>query len=184
VSYAFGLMKLGKDCFWHDGVFQGIRNITILYPEQNVGLVLLSNSGSNDIMRSAFSVAEMFVKDSVPREQITSYKKKFSDKPTKNADNPKIVYFQNLDDFKGIFLNTELLITYRIIEQEDSLFAENSLERILLTPIEGESDKFNSSKLLLGDFVFKRNENGQVTELYIKQKRDNIIRFKKLNTIK
>jgi CubicO group peptidase (beta-lactamase class C family) len=182
--YAFGLMKLGKDCFWHDGVFQGIRNITILYPEQNVGLVLLSNSGSNDIMRSAFSVAEMFVKDSVPIEQIINYKKKFNEKSTKNADNPKIVYFQNLDDFKGIFLNTELLITYRIIEQEDSLFAENSLERILLTPIEGESDKFNSSKLLLGDFVFKRNENGQVTELYIKQKRDNIIRFNKLNTIK
>lgn len=180
VPYAFGLMRREKNCYWHDGVFQGFRNITILYPEENVGLVLLSNSGSNYIIRSAFTVAEMFVKDSIPREQIINYKKQFREEPTKKEDNTKLVYLQSLNDFKGIFLNTELLITYRIYEQKDSLFAENSVERILLTPIEGESDKFTSSKLLLGDFIFKRNENGQVKELCIKQKRDNIIRFRKI----
>lgn len=178
--YAYGLMKRVNGCYWHDGVFQGFRNITILYPEQKIGLVLLSNSGSNYIMRSAFSVAEMFVNDSVPREQILNYKKLFNEESEKKGDNTNLVYLQNLNDFNGIFLNTELLITYRIHEQEDSLFAENSIERIVLNPIEGKSDQFNSSKLLLGDFIFERNESGKIIELYIKQKRGNIIRFRKI----
>ncbi|PKP37531.1 MAG: hypothetical protein CVT98_05980 [Bacteroidetes bacterium HGW-Bacteroidetes-15] len=178
--YAYGLMKRGNDCYWHDGVFQGFRNIIILYPEQNIGLVLLSNSGSNYIMRSAFTIAEMFVKDSVPREQIINYKKLFKEESQKKEDNTELVYLQNVNDFNGIFLNTELLITYRIHVKKDSLFAENSIERILLKPIEGKSDQFNSSKLLLGDFIFERNESGKVIELVIKQKRGNIIRFGKI----
>ena len=180
VPYAYGLMKRGNGCYWHDGVFQGFRNITIFHPEQNVGLVLLSNSGSSYIMRSAFTVAEMFVKDSVPRAQIMNYKKLFREESERKEDNTKLVYQQNLNDFKGIFFNTELLITYRIHEQKDSLFAENSIERILLKPIEGKPDQFNSSKLLLGDFFFERNENGKINELLIKQKRGNIIRFRKI----
>ncbi|MBS4057728.1 MAG: beta-lactamase family protein [Bacteroidales bacterium] len=180
VPYAYGLMKRGSSCYWHDGVFQGFRNLIILYPEHNVGLVLLSNSGSNYIMRSAFSVAEMFVKDSVPREQINNYKKLFREESEKKEDNTKLVYQQGLYDFNGIYLNTELLITYLIHEQKDSLFAENSIEKILLKPIEGKPDEFNSSKLLLGEFIFERNESGEVKELLIKQKRGNIIRFIKI----
>jgi len=180
VPYAYGLMKRGNNCYWHDGVFQGFRNITILYPEQNIGLVLLSNSGSNYIMRSAFSVAEMFVKDSVPSEQICNYKKLFREESTKNVVDTELVYTQDLNDFSGVFLNTELLITYRIQEQNDSLFAENSVERILLKPIEDKPDQFNSSKIFLGDFIFERNENGIVKEILIKQKRGNIIRFRKI----
>jgi CubicO group peptidase (beta-lactamase class C family) len=180
VPYAYGLMKRGNGCYWHDGVFQGFRNITIFHPEQNVGLVLLSNSGSNYIMRSAFTVAEMFVKDSVPRAQIMNYMKLFREESERKEDNTKLVYQQNLNDFNGIFFNTELLITYRIHEQKDSLFAENSIERILLKPIEGKPDQFNSSKQLLGDFFFERNENGKINKLLIKQKRGNIIRFRKI----
>jgi hypothetical protein len=37
VPYAYGLMKRENGCYWHDGVFQGFRNISIFYPEQNVG---------------------------------------------------------------------------------------------------------------------------------------------------
>lgn len=180
VPYAYGLMKRDNGCYWHDGVFQGLRNITILYPEQNVGLVLLSNSGSNYIMRSAFSVAEMFVKDSVPSEQIINYKNLFEEESEKKEDNTKLVYQQGLNYFNGIYLNTELLITYRIHEQKDSLVAENSIEKILLKPVEGKPDEFNSSKLLLGDFIFERNESGKVKFLLIKQKRGNNIRFKKI----
>ena len=181
VPYTYGLMKRGNNCYWHDGVFQGFRNLTILYPKHNIGLVLLSNSGSSYIMRSAFSVAEMFVKNSVPREQINKYKNLFREESEKKEDNTKLVYQKGLNDFNGIYLNTELLITYRIHEQTDSLFAENSIEKILLKPIEGKPDGFNSSKLLLGDFIFERNESGKVKELLIKQKRGNIIRFIKID---
>lgn len=180
VPYAYGLMKRGNGCYWHDGVFQGFRNITIFHPEQNIGVVLLSNSGSNYIMRSAFSVAEMYVNDSVPREQIIDYKKLFREESDKKEDNTKLIYQQNLNDFNGIFLNTELLITYKIHEQEDSLFAENSIEKILLKPIVDKTDQFNSSKLLLGDFIFERDKKGKVKQLFIKQKRGNIIRFRKI----
>jgi CubicO group peptidase (beta-lactamase class C family) len=88
--YAYGLMKRRNGCYWHDGVFQGFRSITIFYPQQNVGLVLLSNSGSNYIMRSAFTVAEMFVKDSMPREQIDNYRKLFREESEKKEDNIKL----------------------------------------------------------------------------------------------
>ena len=122
----------------------------------------------------------MYVNDSVPREQIIDYKKLFREESDKKEDNTKLIYQQNLNDFNGIFLNTELLITYRIHEQKDSLFAENAIEKILLKPIVGKTDQFNSSKLLLGDFIFERDENGKVKELYIKQKRKNIINFRKV----
>jgi len=181
VLYAYGLMKRGENCYWHDGVFQGFRNVTILYPEQNVGIVLLSNSGSNHIMRSAFAVANMFLKDSVPEEEIMNFRKQFSEESKLKSDIVNFEYHQILNDFNGVYLNNEILLTYRICEEKDSLFAKNSVERILLTPIEGELDKFHSSKLLLGDFFFERHENGQIQEFCIKQRRGNIIRFKKID---
>jgi CubicO group peptidase (beta-lactamase class C family) len=182
--YAYGLLKRGKGCYWHDGVFQGFRNITLLYPEQNVGLVLLSNSGSNHIMRSAFSVAEMYLKNSVPEEEIMNYRKLFREESEKKEDHSELVYQQSLQDFNGIYLNADLLITYRIREQRDSLFAENSLEKIVLKPIEDKPDQFNSSKLLLGDFIFERDESGEVKGLMIKQKRGNSLQFEKLKRSK
>ena len=181
VSYAYGLVKKGEDCYWHDGFFQGFRNITIMYPEQNFALILLSNSGSNYIVRSAFTVSEMFLTDSIQTEKNNKLKQQFNKEPQrKRNQNTELIYLQDLNEFKGIFFNSELLITYRIYENGDSLFAENTVEKILLKPIESNIDKFSSDKFLLGDFIFKRNDYGKVNELYIKQKRNNNIRFRKI----
>lgn len=179
--YSFGLMKRGKNCYWHDGVFQGFRNMTIFYPVQNVGLVLLSNSGSDHILRSAFSVAKMFLKDSVPVMELEDFRKQFAAKSENKPANTKSTYHQNLNDFIGVFLNTELLLAYQVYEENDSLFVKNSVERILLTPIEGERDAFHSSKFLLGDFFFNRNENGLIQALSLKQRRGNVVKFKKID---
>jgi len=44
------------------------------------------------------------------------------------------------------------------------LFEDNSTEKILIHPIEGEPDHFNSSKPHSGDFNFERKEEGKILD--------------------
>jgi hypothetical protein len=182
ISYAFGLMKRGEETYWHDGYLQGFRTVTILNPKANFALVLLSNSGSNFIVRSAFTVANMYLTDSIPKEEIEDYKKKFQNEPQrKNKTDKELIYYQELKGFEGVYLNKELLITYKIYEKDDSLFAANSIEEILLKPLNNKNDEFGSDKFMLGDFIFERNEKGNISGFYIKQRRDNIIKFNRID---
>ncbi len=179
--YAFGLMKRGEDCFWHDGVFQGVRNITIYYPRQNMGVVLLSNSGSNHIIRSAFMVGKMFLKDSIPVEEMAQYQKLFSQKILKEAELQTNSPILHLEDYEGLFFNKSLLITYQIYRKNNALFIENSLQSYLLQPVEQMPDCFITDEKLFGQFVFTRDQNGQVTGLELLQKRGNKLIFNKIN---
>ena len=86
-------------------------------------------------------------------------------------------YSHNLNEFKGIYLNKELLITYKICQKNDSLFALNAIEQIYLKPNSDNIDSFGSDKFMLGDFDFERDEKGEVSGFNINQKRDNMIRF-------
>ncbi|MGV8095267.1 MAG: serine hydrolase domain-containing protein [Mangrovibacterium sp.] len=181
IPYAFGLMKRGEETYWHDGILQGFRTITILNPKANFALVLLSNSGSNFIVRSAFAVANMYLTDSIPTEEIEDYKKKFQNEPQRKSNpNEELIYNQNLTGLEGIYLNKELLITYKIFEKNDSLYVANSIEEILLKPLNNNKDKFVSDNDMLGDFIFERNQKGNVSGFLIKQRRDNIIKFTRI----
>ena len=77
IPYAFGLMKRGTDVYWHDGYLQGFRTITILNPNANFALVLLSNSGSNYIVRSAFTIANMYMTAQSPKKKLKTSKINF-----------------------------------------------------------------------------------------------------------
>jgi CubicO group peptidase (beta-lactamase class C family) len=181
IPYAFGLMKRNEDCFWHDGVFQGFRHITIYYPRQNMGVVLLSNSGSNHIMRSAFMVGKMFLKDSIPVEEIAQYQKLFSQVNLKEAELQTNFSIPHPEDYEGLFFNKSLLISYQIHKKNNLLFIENSLQSFLLQPVEQMPDCFITEEKLLGQFVFTRDQDGQVTGLKLLQKRGNKLIFNKIN---
>jgi len=181
IPYAFGLMKKGEETYWHDGVLQGFRTITIINPKANFAMVIVSNSGSNFIVRSAFTVANMYLTDSIPKKELEDYKKKFQNEPQRgNNTNKQLSYYQDLKKLEGVYLNNELLITYKIYEKNDSLFAANSIEKILLRPLNTKKDEFISDKLMLGDFVFERNQKGNISGFQLKQRRDNIIKFSRI----
>lgn len=181
IPYAFGLMKRGKDIYWHDGYLQGFRAITILNPNENSAFVLLSNSGSNYIVRSAFTVASMYINDSIPQQKITDFKNKFQNEPQrKRKKESEQKYTNDFTEFEGVFLNRELLITYKICQKDSSLFAMNSTERVLLKPKNDKNDSFGSDKFMLGDFSFERDEKGRVIGFSINQRRDNTIKFTRI----
>lgn len=181
IPYAFGLMKRGKKIYWHDGYLQGFRTITILNPKEKFALVLLSNSGSNYIVRSAFTIANMYLSDTIPEAEIENYRSKFLKEPQRKRNPEKeLKYSQDINEFKGIYINRELLITYRIYEKNDSLFAINSIEEILLKPLKSNQDVFGSDKFLLGDFHFERNVKEKIVGFKIRQRRNNIIKFERI----
>jgi len=181
IPYAFGLMKKDNEVFWHDGYLQGFRAVTILHPNADFALALLSNSGSNYIVRSALTVADMYINDSIPREQIDNFKQKLIEEPQRKRKAAKeLKYNQDLSELEGIYLNKELLITYKIFKLSGSLIAANAIEEILLKPIDRKADSFSSEKQLLGNFIFERGENGKVSGFRINQKRNNVIRFLKI----
>ena len=178
IPYAFGLMKRGTDVYWHDGYLQGFRTITILNSNANFALVLLSNSGSNHIVRSAFKIANMYMTDSIPQKEIEDFKDKFQSEPQRMRKSGKEQkYSHDLNEFKGIYLNKELLITYKLYQKNDSLFAANAIEQIYLKPNSDNIDSFGSDKFMLGNFDFERDEYGKVSGFNINQRRDNKIRF-------
>jgi len=43
-----------------------------------------------------------------------------------------------------------------------------------------KKDEFSSDKLMLGDFVFERNQKGNISGFQLKQRRDNIIKFSRI----
>lgn len=178
IPYAFGLMKRGENMYWHDGYLQGFRTITILNPNADFALVLLSNSGSNFIVRSAFTVANMYMTDSIPQKEIENYKNRFQSEPQRKRKSCKDQECSNdITEFEGIYLNNELLITYKICQKNDSLYAMNSTERILLKPNSDKNDSFGSDKFMLGNFDFERDEQGKVSGFNVNQRRDNTIKF-------
>jgi hypothetical protein len=123
----------------------------------------------------------MYLTDSIPKEEIENYKKKFQNEPQRKSNpNEELIYNQNLTGLEGIYLNKELLITYKIFEKNDSLYAANSIKEILLKPLNNSKDKFVSDNNMLGDFIFERNQKGNVSGFLIKQRRDNIIKFTRI----
>ncbi|MFB6318738.1 serine hydrolase domain-containing protein [Saccharicrinis sp. FJH54] len=178
VPYAFGLMKRGNDLYWHDGYFQGFRVVTIMNPDADFALVLLSNSGSDNIVRSAFTVARMYLSDTVPHNELDAFKAKFRNEPQPVAKPEKEpVQALDLTAYEGIYLNKDLLICYKICRKGDALFAVNSTEQILLSPNTESHDSFRSAKPLLGRFDFEKDDNGIVTGFCLKQKRNTSLTF-------
>jgi CubicO group peptidase (beta-lactamase class C family) len=181
VPYAFGLIKRGKDTYWHDGYMQGFRTVTILNKRKNFAIVLLSNSGSNYIVRSAFTVANMYSNDTIPYKQIDNYRQKFITEPKRRARGEEnTIYSEVVKDLEGIYLNTQLMIAYRIYIKEGTLFAATAADNMKLKPVKDNPYMFTTDRFMFGNIVFIRNNNGVVTGFSIKQRRNNEIDFKKI----
>ncbi len=181
VPYAFGLIKRGSNTYWHDGYMQGFRTVTILNKSKNFAIVLLSNSGSNHIVRSAFTVANMYINDTIPYKQIDNYRQRFITEPKRRSRTTEDTeYGEDIKDLEGVYLNNQLMIAYRIYIKENILFAATAANNIKLKPVKDDPYKFTTDRFMLGNIVFIRNKHGKVTGFSIKQRRDNEINFKKI----
>jgi len=86
IDYAYGLEVTNRDGLVnisHDGGWAGFRTIITNYPDQHLGIILLSNYGNFDVYSNANAIAKVFLKDKI---KGGPWREDLSKMPTLKAD--------------------------------------------------------------------------------------------------
>jgi hypothetical protein len=138
----------GLKAISHGGGDAGYRSEVIWFPEQELGVAVISNLGSFNPDRMAKSVAEVYIGD------------KMTPQETKQTQaEPKYVTMepQELDKFAGIYPLPKIGQTLNAVVKDGKLWAAAGGLQLELHPV-GPAHFY--SKEIQADFVFTPQENG------------------------
>jgi len=164
-----GLRRIG-----HSGGDAGYRSYVGRFPDQDLGVIVLSNLASFDPIGRAMDVARLYLGDQMkePRQ----------DQPAPAPPEGVVVRrpeaFEptpaDLAAYAGEYFSPELETSYRLVVKGETLVAEHSRhEDIPLRPV--RKDRFASS--LLGRVRFERDPDGRINGLRASTGRVRNLRF-------
>ena len=160
INYSFGLSvgeHKGFKTVGHGGSDAGFRSHIVYFPEQNLGVVVLSNLASFNASRLAFQVADIFLNDpSKPEEN----------KPeTTQREEIKV----NPEIFKAFIGKYKLMpgfVLTVLVEDEKLMVEATGQQKVQLFP---ESETKYFLKVTDAQVTFKRDDQENVPELILHQ---------------
>jgi CubicO group peptidase (beta-lactamase class C family) len=159
LDYAFGLgigKYRGLNTVGHGGADAGYRSFITWFPDQKLGMTVLSNLGSMNPGGMAFQVADVYLMD-----QLTPQKKESEEAEESKTDVDPELY----DDYVGVYQVSGVTIT--ITKENNRLMGEaTGVPKTELVP---ESETTFLAKGANVRLTFQRDENGKVTQLIVNQ---------------
>lgn len=161
IGYAFGLV-IGKyrelNTVGHGGSDAGYRSYIVWFPEQKLGIVVLSNLGSMNPREMAFQVADIYLMDKLaPHEREIEQTEEESEEPAVKVNT------ELYDEYVGIYKASGLIIT--ITRENDRLMGEaTGVSKKELVP---KSETTFLAKEAKAQLTFQREANGKVTQLIL-----------------
>ena len=147
-----GLRRIG-----HSGADAGYRSYVGRFPDQDLGVVVLSNLASFDPMGRAMDVARPYLGDQMKESR--------QDQPVPAADEPKAVAVApaQLDDFAGQYEIADSGVLVTIRRAGERFFSSSAGgNRVELFPL---SDSSSFAREIALRINFHRGEAGRVTHL-------------------
>jgi CubicO group peptidase (beta-lactamase class C family) len=171
--YACGLIKNinynGYIFYTHDGQIGGYKTYIALFPDDQLGIVVMSNLFSFSpwpIIKeiSGYCISELWAK---PLEETQKKTEKLEIKPDMNIN--KSVY----DDYVGKYIIEQMNLAFEIIKENEKLFIQGtSIGRRELYP---ETESIFNISGDVGNVTFKRNQENSVEELILNSRGREII---------
>jgi CubicO group peptidase (beta-lactamase class C family) len=162
----------------HSGGDAGFRSEVVWFPDQELGVAVVSNLGSFNPSQAANRVVELYrgAKLEAPQQPNAP--------PTGNSlEDARAVPFiqpapEKLAQYAGVYWSDELETQYTILVRAGGLVALNSHHGEL--PLTATAtDQFRSTMSFFTDVKFIRDDNGRVTALTVGGGRVTAIRFQK-----
>jgi hypothetical protein len=164
-----GLRRVG-----HSGGDAGYRSYVGRFPDQDLGVIVLSNLASFNPEGRAMDVAELYIGEQMnepPKEQPAPALPPGTVARRQEAFRPTS---EELAAYAGDYVSTELDTWYRLAVKGGTLVAEHS--RHMDTPLKPlQKDRFVNS--LLGRVVFERDPDGRINGLRASTGRVRNLRF-------
>jgi CubicO group peptidase (beta-lactamase class C family) len=174
IPYAFAVTRSqhrGRTTWGHSGADAGFRSMAIHFPDERLGVIVLSNAANANPGRLALAVADVYLGETAPLVQGTPQQPAPVQRPQWRPAPDQ------LGAFAGDFYSPELATVYTIEVRGDSLFITHARLGQSLAAAAGDTDSFRAGGRLLR---FERDEAGSVTGFRITQSRVRNVMFVKL----
>jgi CubicO group peptidase (beta-lactamase class C family) len=164
----------GIDLLNHSGHDAGFRTFLLRFPAKKLSIIALSNDEHINIFQTAFTIADLYLKNDLKETPRTSAANNASEivAPVQESNN-------NLRDFEGKFYSAELGTDYTARTQNGKLvLAHTRLSDVILT--ETGKDKFAGNIEFAVEIEFLRDKANAVTGFKISNFGAKNVRFEKV----
>jgi hypothetical protein len=177
IPYAFAIMRgehRDRPTWSHGGADAGFRSMVLHFPEESLGVVVLSNAASFNSGRAAAAVADIFLGESdapgPPPPAPAS--------PRERPAAPALDAAQ-LAAYAGDYFSPELEAVYRVVVAGDALVARHVRHGdIALEPL--EDDTFTGDRWYFRRVAFTRAGGGEIDGFRVTGGRVRDLRFVRL----
>ena len=181
-TYAFGLGVTdfrGLRYALHSGYDAGYTSYLGYFPDQDLGIVILSNYAGVDGMSLGRQVAEIVLAEHLEDEVSSEHE---TDPEPDAATEDRVFRVERpLSDYVGAYYSPELRTVYEIEIREGSLVAVHSRKRdVPFSPI--SDDAFEGDQWWFWKADFSRDEDGRVDELLVSTSSVRKARFTRLES--
>jgi CubicO group peptidase (beta-lactamase class C family) len=178
ITYAFAISRgrhRGRTTWGHSGADAGFRSYAVHFPDERLGVVVLSNAANANPGRLALAVADIYLGETGPlAQQVAGPPAPSRPQPPARGWQPAAA---QLGGFTGDFYSPELATIYSVELRDDVLvLASTRIADTRLTPGDAE-DTFRAGNRVLR---FQRDDAGAVTGMRLTGSRVRNIAFLRL----
>ncbi|MHA7832687.1 MAG: serine hydrolase domain-containing protein [Flagellimonas sp.] len=176
INYAFGIYideMFGRKRIQHAGVVGGYRTFLCIYPEEELGVVVLTNFSNAPFGTRADDIAGMLLSEAREKAEPLVH-------PVNQNDSEQQENSVELSDFKGTFYSPEIDTHYTFYLEGDTLKCSHA--RHGEHKIEAVSPDMFKSSWPLETIKMSRDQKGDVIGLHISTGRVKNLWFKKINS--
>ena len=160
LNYALGVAVgnyKGLRTIDHSGVDAGYRSFMLYFPDQDVGIIVLSNLASCNTVELARRTADILL--DLPAEEAKALSPQAPARPYGAVDyEPE----SPASDYTGAYYNPEIQTEYRITERDGLLYLSHKrISDVRLLPT--AADRFKGTYWIFNEMAFTRDRRGRVT---------------------
>jgi CubicO group peptidase (beta-lactamase class C family) len=176
IPYAFAIVRgehRGRTTWSHGGADAGFRSMVLHFPEERLGVVVLSNAASFNAGGAAAAVADVFLGESAATESTPARV------PAREPAIALRLAAVQLAAYAGDYFSPELEAVYRLVVVGDSLVARHVRHgSIVLEPV--EADVFTGGRWYFRRVAFSRDGENRVDGFRVTGGRVRDLRFVRL----
>ena len=141
----------------HSGVDAGYRSFMLYFPDQDLGIIVLSNLASCNTVELARNTADILL--DLPAEEVRALSPQAPARPYGAVDyEPEAP----LSDYTGVYYNPEIQTEYCIAERNGQLYLSHKrISDVRLLPT--AADRFKGTYWIFNEMAFTRDRRGRVT---------------------
>lgn len=159
LGYALGVgvgQYKGLPSINHSGVDAGYRSFMQYFPDQDVGIIVLSNLASCNTVDLARRTADILL--DLPEEEAAVPAPQPSSRPYNGIDYEPDA---PASDYVGVYYNPEIQTEYRITERDGKLILSHKrFEDVRLLPT--AADRYKGTYWIFNEMTFTRDRRGRV----------------------